>query len=214
MHFQKGDIQNHQEVSTDILYARSGSNPSNLIPPESYTHVSRLFFFLSCPHSFNYLFKKFLRMIKQMLLKLYLNNWNHTYGQFSHSVVSNSLRTHGPQQARIPCPLLTPRACTKSCPLSQWCHPTISFSAIPFSSCLQSFLALGSFQMSQFFASGGQSIRFSFNISPSNEYSGLISVRMHWFDLLAVQGTLKSLLQHHRSKASVRQHSAFFIVQL
>ena len=101
-------------------------------------------------------------MIKQMLLKLYLNNWNHTYGHFSHSVVSNSL---WPQQARIPCPLLTPRACTKSCPLSQWCHPTISFSAIPFSSCLQSFLALGSFQMSQFFASGGQSIEGSASAS-------------------------------------------------
>ena len=73
-----------------------------------------------------------------------------------------------------------------SCPLSQCCHPTISFSAIPFSSCLQSFLALGSFQMSQFFASGGQSIRFSFNISPSNEYSGLISFRIDWFGLFAV----------------------------
>ena len=75
--------------------------------------------------------------------------------------------------------------------------------------------ASGSFQMSQFFASGGQSIGvFSFSISPSNEYSGLISFRMDWLDLLAVQGTLKSLLQHHSSKASILQHSAFFIVQL
>ena len=70
-----------------------------------------------------------------------------------------------------------------------------------------------SFQMSQFFASGGQSIgSFSFSISPSNEYSGLISFRMDWLDLLALQGTLKSLLQHHSSKASILQWSAFFIV--
>ena len=82
-----------------------------------------------------------------------------------------------------------------------WCHPTISSSVIPFSSRLQSFPASGSFEMSPFFASGGQSIgvSFSFNISPSNEYSGLIFFRIDWFDLLAVQGTLKSLLQHHKS---------------
>ena len=68
--------------------------------------------------------------------------------------------------------------------------------------------------MSQFFTSGGQTIGLSFNISPSNEYSGLISFRMDWLDLLAVQGTLKNLLQHHSSKASILQHSAFFIVQI
>ena len=86
---------------------------------------------------------------------------------------------------------------------------------VPLSSCLQSFPASGSFQMSQFFASGGQSTGvFSFSISPSNEYSGLISFRIDWLDLLAVQGTLKSLLQHHSSKASIFQRSAFFIVQL
>ena len=68
--------------------------------------------------------------------------------------------------------------------------------------------------MSQFFASGGQSIGFSFNISPSNEYSELISIRMDWLDLLVVQGTLKSLLQHHSSKAAILWHSTFFIVQL
>ena len=85
----------------------------------------------------------------------------------------------------------------------------------PFSSCLQSFPASGSFQMSQFFASGGQSIRgFSFSISPSNEYSGLISFRVDRLDLLAVQGTLRSLLQHPNSKASILWCSAFFIVQL
>ena len=101
----------------------------------------------------------------------------------------------------------------KLCPLSQWCHPTISSSVIPFSFCLQSFPASGSFPMSQFFVSGGQSI-FSFSISPSTEYAGLISFRMDWLDFLAVQGTLKSLLQHHSSKASILWHSAFFMVQL
>ena len=85
----------------------------------------------------------------------------------------------------------------------------------PFSSCLQSCPESRSFQISQFFASGSQSIgSFSFSISPSNEYSGLISFRIDWLDLLTVQGTLKSLLQHHSSKASILWRSAFFIVQL
>ena len=117
--------------------------------------------------------------------------------------------------ARLPWPWPTPGAYLNSCPYSQWCHPIISFSVVPFSSCLQSFPASGSFPMSQFFVSGGQSIGDSASsISPSNEYSGLISFRMEWLDLLEVQGTLKSLLQHHSSKASILQHSAFFIVQL
>ena len=98
----------------------------------------------------------------------------------------------------------TPGVYSNSLPLSWWCHPTISSSVIPFSSCLQSFTASGSFPMSQFFASGCQSIGVSASASvlPS-EYSGLISFRMNWLDLLAVQGTLKSLLQHHNSKASI-----------
>ena len=81
--------------------------------------------------------------------------------QFSLSVMSNSLRPHGLQHARLPCPSPISRAYSNSCPLSWWCHPTISSSVVPFSSCLQSFPALGSFQMSQLFASGGQSIRIS-----------------------------------------------------
>ena len=93
-------------------------------------------------------------------------------------------------------------------------HPTISSSVVPFSY-LQSCPASGSFPMSQFFTSGGLSIRsFSFSISPSNEYSRLISFRMDWLDLLAVQGTLKSLPQCHSSKASILQRSAFCMVQL
>ena len=78
--------------------------------------------------------------------------------QFSCSVMSDSLQPHGLQHARLPCSSLTPRACSNLCPLSQWCHPNISSSVIPFSSCLQSFPASGSFPMSQFFTSGGQSI--------------------------------------------------------
>ena len=113
---------------------------------------------------------------------------------FIRSVVSNSLRPHGLQHARPPCPSPTPGVDSNSCPLSQWCHPTISTSVIPFSSCPQSFPASGSFPMSQLFASGGQTWSFSFSSTPSNEHPGLISLRMDWLDLLAVQETLKSLL--------------------
>ena len=133
--------------------------------------------------------------------------------QFSRSVVSKSLRLHGLQHARPPCPWPAPGVYSNPCPLSQWCHPNISFSVISFS-CFQSFLTLGSFPVSPFFASGGQFCSFSFSISPSNEYSGLISFRIDWFYLFAVQGTLKSLLQHHNSKASILWHFTFFIVQL
>ena len=134
--------------------------------------------------------------------------------QFSSSVVSDSLWPHELQHARPPCLSPTPGVYTNSCQLSGRCHPTILSSVVPFSSCLQSFPASGSFQMSQLFSSGGQSSSFSFSISPSNGHPELISFRMDWLDLLAVQGTLKSLLQHHSSKASIIQRSAFFIVQL
>ena len=124
---------------------------------------------------------------------------------FSHS---HSLWSHGLQHTRLPSPSPFPRVCPSSSPLNWWCHPTVSSSVIPFSSCLQSFPASGYFQMSQFFASGGQSVGVSASISIlSNEYSGLVSFRMDWLDLLAVQGTLKSLLQHHSSKASIFQNS-------
>ena len=107
-----------------------------------------------------------------------------------------------------PCPEVYP----SSCPLRWWCHPAISCSVIPFS-CLQSFSALGSFPVSQF-ASGGQSIRASASVSVLPMYIQYWFPLDDWLDLLAVQGTLKSLLQHHSSKASILQHSAFFIVQL
>ena len=124
--------------------------------------------------------------------------------QFSRSVVSHSLRPSGLQHARPPCPSPTPGAYSNSCSWTRWCHPTISSSVVPFSSRLQSFPASGSFPRSQFFASGGQSIGVSASAS----------FRIGWLDILAVQGTLKSLLQHHSSKASILRHSAFFIVQL
>ena len=136
----------------------------------------------------------------------------HQFSSVSHSVVSHSLWPHGVQHSRPPCPSLTSGVYSESCPFSRWCHSNISSSVISSSSCLQSFLASGSFPMSQFFTSGGQSISFSFSIRPSNECSGLISFRTDWLDL-QVQGILKSLLQHHSSKASSLRCSAFFIVQ-
>ena len=114
------------------------------------------------------------------------------------SVMSDSLQPHGLSPTRLLWPLPTPRVCSDSCPLSQWCHPTISSSVVPFSFCPQSFLALGSFPTSWLFALDGQE-NGSFTISSSNEYSGLISFRIDWFDLLAVQGTLTSFLQQHSS---------------
>ena len=105
------------------------------------------------------------------------------------------------------------RVCSDSCPLSQWCHPAVSSSVVPFSSHLLSFPASGSFPMKSALC-----IRWpkywNFSISPSKEYSGLISFRIDWFDLPAVQGTLKSFLQYHSLKASILHHSAFFMVQL
>ena len=135
--------------------------------------------------------------------------------QFSHSVVSNSLWPHGLQQARPPCPSPTPGACSNSCPLSWWCHPSILSSVVPFSSHLQSFPASGSFPVSQFFPSGGQSsgISASASVLPMNIQDWFALGWTGWISL-AVQGTLKSLLQHHSSKASILEHSAFFIVQL
>ena len=128
-------------------------------------------------------------------------------------VMFNSLQPHGLQQTRLPCPSLSPGVCSDLCSLSWWCCLNISSSATLFF-CLQSFPAQGCFPMSQLFTSA-QSIRsLSFSISPFNEYSRLISFRIDWFDLLAVQGTLKSLLQHCSSKPSILWGSAFFMVQI
>ena len=134
--------------------------------------------------------------------------------QFSRSVMSDSLQPHGLQHARLPCPSPTPRVYSNSCPSSQWYHPTISSSVIPFSSCLQSFPASGSFPMSWFFTSDGQSIGVSASASvlPMNiqDWSPL-----GWTGWISLQyKRLKSLLQHHGSKASILWCSTFFIVWL
>ena len=134
-------------------------------------------------------------------------SYMYTFLLFSCSVVSDSLPLHGLQYTRLPCPLPSPRSCSGSCPLNQWCHPTIWSYVILFSSCLQSFTASGSLLMSWLFTSGGQSI----GASASIEYSGLISFGIDWFDLLAVKGTLKSLLQHHSSEASILWWSTLLI---
>ena len=136
------------------------------------------------------------------------------FSQFKHSVVSNSLRPHGLQHARPPCPSPTPGVYSNSRPLSQWCHPTVSSSVIPFSSCLQSFPASGSFQMCQLFASGGQSIGVSASTSvlPMNTQD--------WSPLGWTIGSPCSPRDSQESsptpqfKASIPQHPAFFIVQL
>ena len=116
--------------------------------------------------------------------------------------MSNSLQSHGLQHTRLPCPSLSPWVCSNSCPLNRWCHPAISFSVFCFSSCPQSFPESGSFP-STLYLRWPKYWSFSFSISPSKEYSGLISFRIEWFDHLAVQRTLKSLLLHHNSKASI-----------
>ena len=120
--------------------------------------------------------------------------------------MSVSLRPHGLQHAGLPCPSLSPRVCSDSCPLSRWCHPTISSSAVPFSSCLQSFPASEAFLW----------------VGPLHQVAKVLELQLQpksfqWIfrvDFLAVQGTLESFLQHHNSKALVLWCSAFFMVQL
>ena len=143
---------------------------------------------------------------RDKMLLVYLNLYFFDYDSvhFSPSVVSDSLRPHGLQHTRPPCPSSTPRVYSNSCPLSRWCHPTISSSIVPFSSHLQYFPVSGSLQMSQLFASGVQIIGVSAStpVLPMNIQG--------WFPLgwtgrisLQFKRTLKSLLQHHSSKASI-----------
>ena len=120
--------------------------------------------------------------------------------QFSHSVVSNSLRPHESQHARPACPSPTPGVHSDSHPSSPWCHPAISSSVVPFSSCLQSLPASVFSNESTLLMRWTKYWSFSFSIIPSKEIPGLISFRMDWLDLLAVQGTVRSLLQHRIDK--------------
>ena len=132
--------------------------------------------------------------------------------QFSHSVISNSLQPHEPQHARPPCPSPTPGVYPYSYPLSQWCHPTISSSVIPFSSCPQSFPSSGSFQISQLFASGGQSIGVSTSTSilPMNTQDWSL---LEWTGWISLQSKgLSRVFSNTSSKASILLCSAFFIV--
>ena len=127
--------------------------------------------------------------------------------------MSDYLWPHELHHTRLPCPSLSSRVCSNSCPLNQWHHTNISSSVALTSSCLQSFPASQSFPMSQLCHMGWPKYwSFSFSNSPFSKYSGLISFRIDWFDLLPVQGTLKSL-QHHSSKASVVWCSAVLMVQ-
>ena len=135
--------------------------------------------------------------------------------QFNHSVVSDSLRPHESQHARPPCPSPTLWVYSNSYPSSWWCHPAISPSVVPFSSCPPIPPSIRIFPNESTLPMRWPKYWcFSFSISPSNEHPGLISFRMDWFDLLSVQQTLNSLLQHHSSKASIFRPSAFFTVQL
>ena len=137
---------------------------------------------------------------------------NTLINQFNRSVVSNSLQPHGLQHARPSSPSPTPGVYSNSCSLSRWCHPAISSYVVrPLLLPLSIFPSIRVFSNESALRNRWPN---SFTISPFNEYSGLISFRMDWLDLLAVQRTLKSLLQHHSSKASILQRSAFFIVQL
>ena len=140
-------------------------------------------------HAFNNFFFSFKRVVSYWysIDKLTDHTFSH---QFSCSVISDYLWPHGLQHARLPCPSPIPKAYSNSCPLSQWCHPTILSSVIPFSSCLQSFPASGSFPMSQLFASGGQSIGVSAlaSVLPMNiqdwfplGLTGLISLKSKGF---------------------------------
>ena len=127
---------------------------------------------------------------KQSSMELSLETINpKSFLQFSCSVVSNSLRPHGLQHARLVCPSLPPRVCSNSYLLSWWCYPTISSSVTLFSSCPQFSPKSGPFPVSQLFVSGDQIIRASVSAWVLNEYSGLISFRIDWFHLLAVQGS-------------------------
>ena len=145
------------------------------------------------------------------LVRIIFQKWSN---QIIRSVVSDSLWPHESQHARPPCPSPTPGVHSDSRPSSQWCHPAISSSIVPFSSCPQSLPASVFSNESTLCMRWPKYWSFSFSIIPSKEIPELNSFRMDWLDLLAVQGTLNSLLQHHSSKASILRCSAFFTVQL
>ena len=149
---------------------------------------------------------------KARSIRFFSNPWLRSV-QFSISVMSDSLQLHGLQNARSPCSSPTPRIYSDSCPLSKWCHPTISSSS-------PTPLAFNLSKHHRHFKWVSSShqvakvLEFQLHTCPSNEYSGLISFKMDWLDLFAVQGTLKNLLQQHSSKTSIPQHWTFFTIQI
>ena len=143
-----------------------------------------------------------------------LMNPHDNFMLFSCKAISDSLQPHGLQHARLPCPSLSPRACSNSCPLSWWSHPTISSSVIPFFSCLRSFPASGSFLISRLFTSSGQSIGASTSASvlPMNIQDWFPLWWTGWTSFLS-KG-LSRVFSNTSLKASILWHSALFIVQL
>ena len=127
--------------------------------------------------------------------------------------MSNALWPHGLQHTRFPCPSLSPGVCSDSCPLSQWCHQTVLCHPLLLLPLIFPSIRVFSNELALHIR-WPEYWSFGFSINPSDEYSELISIRIDWFDLHAVQGTLKSLLQHHSSKASILQHAPFFMAQL
>ena len=187
----KGDLKT--PISSACLIAKCSTSTTQvaLLHPCMYTH--------------GFMFSKTFN--KHLCFGYYDHFQLHKVVQFSSSVVSDSLWPHGLQHTRPPCPSPTPGVYSNSCLSSQWCHPTISSSVVPFSSLLQSFPASGSFLRSQLFASGGQSIGVSASASvlPVNSQDLL---PLGWTAVLKVQGTLKGLFQHHSSKALILLCSA------
>ena len=190
--------------------------------PSSFSSTIYWKYFLFSTGLFVYIWCLYLNLLDCMLLlfSLFSSRYSVTNQRldllFSCSVVSDFLYPCGLKHARFPCPSPSLRTCLNSCPLSQWCHPTILSSVIPFS-CLQSFPATGSFPVSWLFASGSQSIGTSVSVLPTNipmtiQSFWWLSIRIDWFGLLAVQGTLKGLLQYHSSKTPILWCSAFFMV--
>ena len=156
----------------------------------------------------------FLRFYYQVSSHCIYKGFQFSSVQFTHSVVSDSLRPHESQHARPPCPTPAPGVHSNSCPRSRWCHKAISFSVIPFSSYLQSLPASESFPMSQLFTWIGQSIRVSSlaSVLPMNTQNWFPLEWTTWISLQSKE-TPKRLLQHHSSKASILRCSAFFTVQ-